>query len=277
MMHRMSGADRTTTAAQAAGAPDGRLPVDPVSRLILRAFGVLPARRAESVNGRLSVIEWRRTDGGAELIASTYDTEDFLHLYTASFFEIASWSLSLQAMGDDTFHCVALAFTSRHGVGIFRVVRGYRQEGFDSAEAAFLQAQCEHLQRVLSVRGEIAAHRRTGQLTDLALDAMGLVNIIATGDGGILKFNAAAEAILKRADGLIAKGGVLSVIAQRQPMVLEGWLRVATRSSGSASSTVRVQRGDETDLPVTIAPPIGQPAGTAIIKFRDSDVEEQPL
>jgi len=33
----------------------------------------------------------------------------------------------------------------------------------------------------------------------------------------------------------------------------------------------------KTDLLVTIAPPIGQPAGTAIIKFRDSDVEEQPL
>ena len=273
------------------------------------AFAALPAMLAEAVDGKSSVLQWQHKDGGVEVLASSYYSKDFLEKYAAEFYMYDPWRLSILAMGltnevvlgerlvpsqvyekslyyndfikknnDDTFYCMTSTFESKHGVGMLGIERGCTDAPFEASDCVYIQEQSKHLHRVLNIRGEVATHRRSGQLADAALDAMGLAVIIALGDGRILKLNSAAETVLRRSDGLVAKAGVLSVTAQRHPKLFEGCLKIATQSSGSASSTVRVQRRNgKGDLLITIAPLVGHCSSAAMILFRDTDVEEQTL
>jgi hypothetical protein len=221
------------------------------------AFRNLPGLLAQAAGGRSGIVNWVHSDGATQNFAHSYFSDDFMDAYKAVYIakdlwvtaavassrrnrfsnlsELTSpwrWENSeiynelIRPSGDDTTHCIGGVFVSEWGTGLVGINRGRRAGPFEAHVLAVMNESAEALRRVLMVRGEIAARRSEADSARGALDVMGVPAIIVRGDQRVLHVNAAADVVLRRADGLVLRRGLLDAgdteAAQRLGAAIRG-------------------------------------------------------
>lgn len=273
------------------------------------ALARLPDFLCRSGHARSSMLVWQHTDGLSQSIAHSYfepgwftgysmfadrDPYRMMALQPAylnriilpnkiippeTFERTEIYNELIRKHDDDTVYCMGTAIRSAWGAGIIGLHRGRNAKPFDTDDAKRLGRVAVHVERVLRARGEIASVRRAAAFAQGALDAVGLVAITVLSEGRIFHSNAAAEIVLRRADGLVARNGKLTAAHLRSAAQLEEAIARATASSGPMATAVAVERGeDEPAYLVTITPltgRIGEPA--ALILFRDPTTPDDSL
>jgi DNA-binding CsgD family transcriptional regulator len=273
------------------------------------ALARLPDLLCRAGNSRSAMLVWRHNDGLSENIAYNYFEPDWFTAYGAfadrdpyrifafqpanlnrlilpnevisskAFERTQIYNELVRRHGDDTVYCMGTAIESAWGFGTIGLHRGRKAQAFDARDGKRLERVAIHVERVLRARGEIAAARRAASFAQGALDAVGLVAITVQSGGRIFHSNAAAECVLQRGDGLVARNGILTAAQHRAAVQLEDAVARATAPFSPAASAVVVERGeDEPAYLVTITPltgRIGEPA--ALLLFRDPAVPDNSL
>jgi DNA-binding CsgD family transcriptional regulator/PAS domain-containing protein len=273
------------------------------------AFAALPEQLARAGGGRSAILHWRHRDEAHEVLAYSHYPSQFMADYARDYWsrdpwmEIARQPPAVNTMilldrhvspeafeaspvnreflrpwGDDTFHCVGAVFQSPWGSGVVSVQRGRRAGAFDEADAARLNASARDLRHLLRIRGELAAHRHGAQLAREALDGLGLCAFVTRADGGVIRANPAAEAVIARADGLTIRAGRLGCAETRSARRLADAIEAATAAREPAGSAVRVQRTGTSAYLVTVSPMVGETGrARAVLIFRDPDADGAAL
>ncbi|HWA89007.1 MAG TPA: helix-turn-helix transcriptional regulator [Rhizomicrobium sp.] len=274
------------------------------------ALARLPDLLCREAAARSAMLFWRHNDGLSETLAYNYFPKAMMDVYGAEWAARDPWVIGglksgrinemvhlepyvpapiyensgfynefIRRHDDDTFHCTGAILQSAWGQGVIGVQRGRRDATFDAGEVKRLAGISAHVERVLRARGEIASARRAAALAQGALDAVGLVAITLLPGGRIFHSNPAAEIVLKRADGLVARKGKLGAVHLASAKRLEAAIARATASFGPAAAAAMVDRGEgEPAYLVTITPlsgRTGEPA--ALLLFRDPAAPDDSL
>lgn len=228
-------------------------------------FAGLAGRLADSVGARSGVLHWRDTQADQEEVSySGYFSADQMAVYAEHFEADDLWSAAIsapepghcvrncaelvpprqyesgrlynewiRAMGDDSFHGLGGALRIGDVVAEFGFHRGRSQQAFGEAEVRALAAQVEHLRRLVVIRHRLWAAERQQAALAGAQDALGYGVITLSAAGRLLQQNRAAEAILRREDGLAVRSGRLIATAPAGRAQLAAMLD-ETRATGSA-------------------------------------------
>lgn len=152
----------------------------------------------------------------------------------------------------DIYHLVGAVVPMDNGyqatLGIHRPIDG---RDFSAEEARRVQRLLPHLQRALEVRRRLHQAEQASRSVHAVLDRLSLGVVMLGSTGRLLHVNAAADAILRGADGLIRTPDGLRAARKeddRQLQALIGALRQRAGESRSAGGHVRIRR------------PSGQPA-----------------
>lgn len=273
------------------------------------ALACLPDLLCEVGRARSAMMLWRHIDGVSHSIAHNYFEPGWFAKYSEfadrdpyrvfalqpanlnrlilpnevispkAFERTEIYNELIRKYADDTVYCMGTAIQSAWGAGTIGLHRGRKASAFDVRDGKRLERIAIHVERVLRARGEIATARRAAALSQGALDAVGLVAITVQSEGRIFHSNAAAEIVLQRADGLVAKNGKLTATHPQCAAKLQEALAQATAPSDPTASAVVVERGeDEPAYLVTITPLTGRiGASAALLLFRDPGVQDNSL
>ena len=274
------------------------------------ALAALPSWLARAAEARSVVIQWRHNDGAHEIMAFCHHGREFMDAYAASYAAIDPWVWIainapgrgeilrldehmtrevfensrfaqdfLRARGDDTSHLAGVAFTTPWGRGMVCLQRGAGDRPFTAADLDGLHELAPHLDVLLRVRGETAAHRRLAMVSRDALDALALGAILARADGEVVQVNIAADTVLRRADGLRLERGRLVSPDRASDARLADALRRATATVGAESTAIAIARGADTlDYLVSVTPlAMNSGPALALVVFRDPDLAEDSL
>lgn len=208
------------------------------------AFDRLAGTLGERLGARSGVIHWRhRDEDGEEISYSGHFSAEQMDAYGRHFGDHDLWAHAIRAadacnrawncaelvapsdygasriynewirpMGDDTYHCVG---------GLLRLGpidaevgfhRGQGQPAFDAADVRVVDEYLVHLRWLVGIRHKLRAADRAEASLAAAQDALGMGVVTMTGDGRVLGCNRRAQAILRRADGLVLRGGRLHTL-----------------------------------------------------------------
>ncbi|HEX4198183.1 MAG TPA: hypothetical protein VHZ26_12140 [Caulobacteraceae bacterium] len=274
------------------------------------ALALLPNRLTASVDGRSSILQWVYRDGGWEALSYCYFTPEYMQIYGDTWAAQDPWTIAsrrpsnlnkvflleqsvpvaafarstiynefIRPIGDDTFHCLGVAFSTDWGDGIISVNRGRTAAAFGAAELAQLRRHANDVGRVLKVRGEIASARRDARAPQDAIDAIALPIMIVNAEGRLLAANAVADVVLNRMDGLAVRRGALAAIRHGDGAALQQAIVLATASANPRATSVVVSRGPEAPPYLVTVTPVARlsGAGRAMLIFRDPDVNDLTL
>lgn len=171
---------------------------------------------------------------------------------------------------DDTFHCMGICTPAPWGFSLAAVHRGEAQVAFDADEEAAFRPIMDHVGRVLRIRGDLHAARREARLAKGALDSLALAMMTVNRHARLLSHNVAAEDVLRRRDGLVLGGGLLTGATTAAAACLAHAIAWATASE-SSGSWFRIERGPaESPYLVSVLPQPGA-GSTALVTVRDPD------
>jgi DNA-binding CsgD family transcriptional regulator len=268
------------------------------------AFASLPARLAQSVGARSTILHWRHDDGGYEALGFSHFTPEWMRDYSSAWVFADPWQAAalarpnvplvlhevvperafisspifndfIRPSGDDTLHCMGGRFSTSSGDGMLAVHRGAGDKAFEAADLSRLQVYSREFERLFKVRGELAAARRDSANARGALDALAWAIVIVSADARVLSANAAADRVLRRGDGLAVRRGVLCV-AEGSNATLHAALQRASSAQGHVAQSQAVARpSDRLPYLVTICPL--QDGRRLMLLFRDPDVEDESL
>ena len=180
------------------------------------------------------------------------------------------------AQGDDTTHCMGLVFKTEAGWGAVALHRGRSQGDFEDVHEARLQQLAPDLERILALRGRlIAAERRALRLAE-SLDALSAAVIHAGANGAVIYANAAAEALLRRDNGLCVHAGVLRAAEPDARARLAHALHAATHEG--RGDAFALSRSDGGEPFVATVMPLSRAAGppVALLVLADPDTVHTP-
>ncbi|HEX9933216.1 MAG TPA: hypothetical protein VGB08_10280, partial [Allosphingosinicella sp.] len=233
------------------------------------SFERLPDMLAQAFDARSCVIHWHYSDGTADILShSSYFSPEQLALYGSHFAPLDPWAQAaarhqrvneaadleslvaeseyersafyndyIRAMGDDTYRCIGVRVESPWGSGMVALQRGKSQERFAPEALARLEEDVRHLQRLLVVRGRLAAAERRFASVSAAVDALATALIVVTRTGRVLHANCAAEEMFRREDGLGVRAGLLSARGAEAARALRAAiLRAADPAAPQASA-----------------------------------------
>ena len=272
-------------------------------------FANLPARMAEAYGARSCVLWWSNGPAAQVMAHNGYYPDAEMLNYAQNYTADDLWSIEgtrpqyvnrvmncdelvspteyersvfynewIRGMGDDTFHCLGIAVKTDWGYGFVGLHRGRTQGSFDENNTQAMERDIVHLRRMLTMRGSVSAGRQRAQDAEAVLDCVGDALITLTREGRIVHANAAAEAILRRSDGLCVARGTLAARAQTADAALRRAIAAATARSQSSASAVPVPRsgGGQYDLTVS-ALRTGSAPGLVLIALRDPDRQDPSL
>ncbi len=231
-------------------------------------FGAVAGRLAEACRGRSTLIQWRRADGSATILAhSGYFTNADLHRYETDFAMRDPWAAAAQGspllnrplrmddhvsertyansffynefvrpLGDDTFHCIGLSVRNRWGSGMVAIQRGRSQGAFQDDDLARLGHLAPHLGRLLAVRGTILALRERAMALEALVAALREPAALIGRAGALVFANAAFERL--HADGayLVVRAGRVTATDVRLADRLDAVLAMAQGPSPVSGS-----------------------------------------
>lgn len=265
------------------------------------ALARLPRLLAELTNARSALIHWRHPDGDAQVLAHSYFTDAQIRDFTDRFAAKSLWHQAclppdrinriwnigqlvgekafakseifnewIRPGGDDTFYCIGGVFETPCGRGALAVHRGRTQPDFGDRELAALRPFTTHLQRMLSVRCELAAGRRQFATYRSSLDTLGYAVLQIRAGGCVVALNEAAETILRRADGLMLRDGCLVASDRDSAMRLTAAIAAATASREPCITAALIARDCGTPLQATLTPLVGEGgAARALMVLRE--------
>jgi DNA-binding CsgD family transcriptional regulator len=174
---------------------------------------------------------------------------------------------------------MGIAIKSRHGEGILGVHRGRTQPCFKVDDQAELAGVLRHFERVLLLRGELAAGRRAAANVQAVIDGLSVAVLSVKADLSVVTANSAAETVLKRGDGLTVRHGALSVLSPAVRTKLLDAVERATARANRSAAAMQVPRAKEAgSYLLNVAPLInGSGVAMALIVFRDPDSTDDTL
>ena len=272
-------------------------------------FANLPGRMAEAYGARSCVLWWSNGPAAEIMAHNGYYPDAEMQNYAQNYTAVDLWTIEgtrpqyvnrvmncdelvsptdyersvfynewIRGMGDDTFHCLGIAVKTDWGYGFVGLHRGRTQGGFDDDHARAMKSDIVHLRRMLTMRGSIAGARQRAEDAEAVLDAVSDAFITVTRDGRIVHANAAAEAVLRRCDGLSMARGTLVARSHTADAALKRAVAAATASTQSSASAVPVPRscGGQYNLTVS-ALRAGYAPGLVLIALRDPDLVDPTL
>jgi DNA-binding CsgD family transcriptional regulator/PAS domain-containing protein len=167
-------------------------------------------------------------------------------------------------------------------VGAFGVHRS-RQEGLFSAEEKHRATLLlPHLKRALQLRERLGRMDIQSHAMVQALEIASVAVLLAADNGGVLFANVAAEAILRRGDGLLASHGRLHAATPSEDSSLRQQIRTACLACAGKSvepgGVMRISRANARPLSLSfypfVAPQLGSTAslGAALIFVGNPDL-----
>ena len=99
-------------------------------------------------------------------------------------------------------------FATPWGEGLFGLTRRRGQRPFEPCDLERFTPYARMANRVVRLRGELAAARRSNTLSRTSLDALALAMITVNDRAQILSQYEPAETVLGRGDGLVASGRI---------------------------------------------------------------------
>lgn len=274
------------------------------------AFARLPGRMAEAYGARSCVLHWRQSEGSADIMGHNgyYPDEQMLN-YAENFAGVDDWSLEglrpervnlvwncdelvapasyensifynewIRGMGDDTFHCLGTAVSTRRGFGFVGLHRGRGQGTFSEENARSLRRDIVHLRRMLAIKGSVSVGLQRADRAEAVLDSSGQLFITVTSDGQVVHANSSAQALLRRADGLDTSRGKLFAHDLSSNRALASAIAAASSPSECSASAISVMRpgGGRYDLTISTLRKQGGPA-LVLITARDPDLVDPSL
>jgi DNA-binding CsgD family transcriptional regulator len=261
----------------------------------------LPLLLAKAGNARSSLMYWSHGDGQFDLLDYCYFSPEMAAGISAllpydpwlavglrrpnkstlleqfvpwSVFEkSAPYTQLIRPMGDDTGQCLGIVMDTPSGRGVLSVHRARSAPRFQEDDRAGFEETVGDFQTVLRVRAELAASKRAEDLARRGLDGLAVGVVIAAANGRVMSVNAAADEVLRRADGLVVRNGQLGATSYGASARLVECLTKATASVGPTATSVAIPRAD--GLPpylATVSPsPGANGPAMALVVFRDPD------
>ena len=269
----------------------------------------LPAILAEAYGARSCTLHWRHEDGGAEILShSGYFSDEHMLSYVENFTEADLWTLRasersqlnrvwncdelvphslyeksvfyndwIRAIGDDTYFCMGTVMQTQWGQGIIGLHRGKAQPTFEKVRLRALEADVLHLRRMLAMRGKLAAKTRQAEAVGAAMNTLGDAVIVVTAAGRALHLNQAAERILKRADGMRLRGGVLIACSCQADAQLRTALALAADPHRPKAAALALPRRGGGQYELSLAGTTFGQARHVVITARDPDAKDGSL
>ena len=272
------------------------------------AFGRLPQLLAQASGARSALLHWEHRDGSGEALGFCRFTPESIESYVKDWAAHDPWFAAgaqpcrlnkvflaeravpsvmfaksaiyndfiRSQLNDDTFHCMCAVFSTPWGEGGLGVQRGRTEAPFGDADLATLQGHTRDLGRVLRVRGELAAARRSAQTARDALDVLDLCIMVVCSSGRLMEANAAAAAVLARADGFTSSGGSIRAKLHPDDVTMQAAIAQATAPGDPRGTSLTVDRGpDEAPYLVSVTPLIAASVSRlAMVIFRDPEAED---
>jgi DNA-binding CsgD family transcriptional regulator len=267
------------------------------------AFARLPQLLAQAANAKSGLIVWRSPDSETEIANfhgltpdAVQELPEFLpdDLWTHVALRRPNQLLNMadyvpdkvftagrlyneliRPTRDDTFHCMGICIRAPWGFSLAAVHHSESQGAFNAEEKAVLEPVMGHLSRVLRIRGDLHAARRETRLAKGALDSLALAMMIVDRQGRLLSHNLAAEAVLRRGDGLALRSGLTGRTAGAAQRLADAIARATAAEPNGG--WLRIERGpDKSPYLVTVLP---HPGGrsSALVMVRDPDADPGPL
>jgi DNA-binding CsgD family transcriptional regulator len=158
----------------------------------------------------------------------------------------------IRPMGDDSFHAMGGAFRTDTAIGEIGFHRGKGQGAFDEEAVRIVKDGFSHLRRMLEIRSKLGGSRRLAQSASAALDFIGHGIITLQSTGQVLHCNLAAEAVLRRADGLTLHNGRLQARHPGDQAALHAALDRAAAPSSCHASAALIRRAEGRPYEVSI-------------------------
>jgi DNA-binding CsgD family transcriptional regulator/PAS domain-containing protein len=127
-------------------------------------------------------------------------------------------------------------------VGLLGVLRDRGREAYGSAEAGCFRRLLPHVRRAVEVQRRMGSVEAERGAMAMALDALATGILFVGTDGRILWANRAAEAILRRNDGLSARGGRLCAALGKDAGRLRQLTERATLDGGGSGGEMLIMR-----------------------------------
>lgn len=245
------------------------------------AFGQLASRLAEAVGARSGVLHWRYPrDGTEEISYSGYFSDTQMASFERDFADCDLWSAMIRRpahanrawnceelvtpelyersriynewirpMGDDTFRCLGASIRTPSGIGEIGFHRAKSQPTFDDETVRAVNAVLVHLERMIAIRSKLNAAARTNAALDVTAQAVFTLGP----QGRVLHYNAAADAMLGRGDGLMLRGDRLVAGAVSDQNALQGAIARAMVAEGAEASALLVHRAVGPPYEVSVA------------------------
>lgn len=201
----------------------------------------LPTRLSAALGARSCVIHWRHANGLSSMMAhSGYYSDEQLADYGANYAWDDVWTKAalsidrsnqtwncddlvserelersafydgwIRGMGDDTRHCMGLSADTPSGFGLIGLHRSKAHGAFEADLVRKLDAQSNHLKRMLVVRGKLAAADQRSRSLDAVLGSLGQPVLIVSVDARLWYANPAAELLLSTGDIFSLRQGKL--------------------------------------------------------------------
>ncbi|MFA7602335.1 MAG: PAS domain-containing protein [Novosphingobium sp.] len=181
----------------------------------------------------------------------------------------------IRRFGDDTGQCVgALLRRPEGGFLVYGTHRAARAASFGDDEVRLLALLNPHLLRAASIDGKLAGARREAGQMHAILDRLEQPLITVSATLQVKLANAAAEAIVARADGFALRAGRLTVLDPSAGQRFTRAIGSALAGGGEQGGNLLVPRGGEKPpYRLTIAPLTGGNGTHAMILIDDPDRE----
>lgn len=261
----------------------------------------LPDLLAEAFGGRSAVLSWTQIDGSSDVLAYSDLSPEMMADYVGVFAPHDVWSIKamsaphanqmicdqdclsssefkstvfyndfIRAHGEHIFHVLGGSQTSPFGAGLLGIYRNRGDEPFNGDDKTRLTEVMREVRGALMLRGRLAAAQRPASVQRAAWDATNLASLIVRADGRIAQHNAAAEAVLQRADGLRSVKNVLRAVSREQQSRLTRAIRLATAPTQPSGSALRVETPAGAEYLISVAP-ISRRSGPslALVLFKD--------
>lgn len=274
------------------------------------AFARLPALLADAVGAQCSVIQWRRRDGDFEVAGHSGFAAAAVRSYGEAwrardpwaaaalspqwvnqlvlleeavprhaFAKTAFYNEFCRPEASDASHCMGAGFTTPWGDGLFGLLRRCSEPAFSQEDLERFRPYARMAHQVLNLKGELAAARRRDALARTSLDVLGQAIVAVDNLGRLISANEAAEIVLRRADGLVARAGRVSASLPADASSLRSAVARATVAAGPTARALQISRGPEkSPYLVTVSPmSAATPRRRAILLFSDPDALDASL
>jgi DNA-binding CsgD family transcriptional regulator len=183
----------------------------------------------------------------------------------------------IRPMGDDTFHCLGGVLRLGSVTAKLGFHRGRSQGPFDADDVAVLSSYLGQIRQLVLIRGKLAAAaQRESELT-AAQDAIGYGLLTLALDGRVSAQNRAAEAMIRRGDGLAVRAGRLAADTSLGGRELEAAVSRAASGGIAEAGALRIPKARGGHYELSVVPSWSDGRRHIVVVVHDRGREDPSL